>query len=89
MIDIKTVSNKYELDFHGKKIVFKFCELLAFRNAIQAIAIDAHFSSNHSGIEIITVCNLTEILILETRDVIVLKEIICDIFTPKELKLYI
>lgn len=89
MIDIKTVSNKYELDFHGKKIIFKFCELLAFRNAIQAIPIEAHFYDNHSGIEIIPVCNLAEILILDTRDVIKLKRIIGHIFTPKEFELYL
>ncbi|NER13484.1 hypothetical protein GWK08_08555 [Leptobacterium flavescens] len=74
------------MNFHGKEMLLSFCELLAFRNTINAIDIDSHFYNDHSGIEIVPLCNLKEILILETTDVIELKKIIHAIFTPKEVE---
>jgi len=84
VITFTTFSNRYQLNFHGKEILLSFCELLAFRNTINAIDIDAHFYNHHSGIEIISLCNLKEILILETEDVLELKKIMERIFTSKE-----
>ncbi|NAS30701.1 hypothetical protein GTQ40_06935 [Flavobacteriaceae bacterium R38] len=72
------------MDFHGKEILLSFCELLGFRNRINAIDINTHFYGDHSGIEILPLCNLKEVLILETTDVLELKKIIDTIFTPQE-----
>lgn len=82
MITFRIHLNKYQLDFYGKKILLGFCELLAFRNKIRNIDIESHFYNEHNGIEIISLCNLKEILILETRDILELKEEINTIFTP-------
>ncbi len=83
MISLTSASNKYKLDFHNKEIHLRFCELLAFRNAVNTIHIDAHFYGDHSGIEIVPLCNLKEILILETMDVLELKKTLNTIFTPQ------
>jgi hypothetical protein len=59
--------------------------LLKFRNRIEAINIEAHFYNGHSGIEIVTLCNRKEILILETTDIVQLRTIINSIFTPEHI----
>lgn len=66
-----------------------FCELLSFRNKVNAIDINTHFysDSNLFGIEIIALCNLKHVLILETEDVFKLKHIIQNIFSVQELEL--
>ncbi|WP_340063298.1 hypothetical protein [Ascidiimonas aurantiaca] len=87
MITFTTSSNRYQFNFHGKEILLSFCELLAFRNTIKAIDIDTHFYNHHSGIEIVSLCNLKEILILETEDLIELKKIMEYIFTPRGVTL--
>ena len=84
MIILTKTSNKYLFNFHEKEILLKFCELLKFRNRIESINIDAHFFNDHSGIEIVTLCNRREILILETSDVVTLKKIMNTLFTPAE-----
>ena len=86
MIRFTTSSNKYQLNFHGKEIPLTFCELLAFRNTIKAIDIHTHFYDGHSGIEIIPLCNLKEILILETMDVLELKKMTDNLFAPKSFE---
>lgn len=86
MIALTKASNKYQLNFHGKKVLLNFCELLAFRNAIKKIDIDTHFFNNHSGLEIITLCNFREILILETLDVLEFKKIFEGVFSTKQVK---
>ncbi|MEI6865894.1 hypothetical protein [Flavicella sp.] len=82
MITFRTSLNRYQLDFYGKKMLLSFCELLAFRNKIRRIDIESHFYNDHNGIEIISLCNLKQILILETRDVLELKDVMDTIFTP-------
>ena len=64
MITFNKPINKYILRFHSKHIELSFCELLVFRTKINSIDICAHFYDNHKGIEIISLCNLKEILIL-------------------------
>ncbi|NQX85975.1 MAG: hypothetical protein HRT67_08720 [Flavobacteriaceae bacterium] len=90
MIAITTSSNKsqFVLNFHEKVIVLSFCELLSFRNKIDQIDIVSHFYSDHNafGIEIITLCNLQHLLILETSDLLKLKDIMHSIFTEKAEK---
>lgn len=87
MIALTTALNKYQLNFHGKEMLLNFCELLAFRNTINKINIDTHFYANHSGLEIVTLCNFREILILETLDVLEFKEIFEDVFSTKQVEI--
>ncbi len=87
MITLTKTSNKYLLNFHEKEILLNFCELLKFRNRIESIYIDAHFYNDHSGIEIVTLCNRQHILILETTDIVVIKKKLQQLFTPLETEI--
>ena len=87
MITFNKPINKYILRFHSKHIELSFCELLVFRTKINSIDICAHFYDNHKGIEIISLCNLKEILILETTDVLELKKVLETFFAPVEYQL--
>ena len=89
MITLSTKRNQFYLDVHGKTMPMNFCELLALRSKLQNIDITDHFYSdrNSAGLEIISLCNLKHILILETLDLINLKEIIDNAFHYQDLSL--
>lgn len=87
MITLTKTSNKYLFNFHEKEILLNFCELLKFRNRIESIPIDAHFYNDHSGIEIVTLCNRQHLLILETIDIVSLKKIMNTFFSPVQAEL--
>lgn len=88
MITLTTTSNKYLLKFYHKQVTLTFCNLLALRNTINAINIESHFYEGHSGVELISICNLKEILLLDTLDVLELKKIMDSIFSPKKELVY-
>lgn len=75
------------LDFGEKPIKLSFCQLLALRQKINAIDLNAHFDSdlNAHGIEILTLCNREHIFILDTLQIIELKELIKATFGMLEL----
>ncbi|MGS2762712.1 hypothetical protein [Sinomicrobium sp. M5D2P9] len=75
------------VDIQGKKIRMSFCQLLAFRQKILAMDLDAHFDSelNRHGIEILTLCNREHLFILDTLEVIDLKMFVQGIFAMSEL----
>lgn len=74
-------------DFGQKPINLSFCQLLALRKKVNAIDLDSHFdgSLNPHGIEILVLCNREHILILDTYQVIDLKELIKTTFAMLEL----
>ena len=86
MITFNKPINKYILYFQNKEIQLSFCELLVFRTKINSINICDHFYDEHNGIEIVSLCNLREILILETTDVLKLKQLLDAFFAPQELQ---
>lgn len=77
----------FRLDFGQQSYRLSFCQLLALRQKVKAIDLDAHFDSsrNSQGIEIITLCNRQHILILDTLEVIDLKDLLKATFGVMEL----
>lgn len=63
---------------YGKQTIsLSCCQLLALRQKVNAINIETHFNGhNPSGIEILSLCNREHLLILETLQVLELKELI-------------
>lgn len=81
------VQRIFVIDFGQKPIRLTFCQLLAIRNKVNNIDITAHFTpeGNVNGIEILTLCNREHILILDTHQIIDLKELIQATFVYLEL----
>lgn len=77
----------FYFDFGQKPISISFCQLLALRNKVNAINLEAHFNSdlNKHGIEILMLCNREHILILDTLQVIDLKALLKASFGMLEL----
>lgn len=74
-------------DFGQKPIYLSFCQLLSLRTKVNAIDLESHFDNdlNAHGIEILVLCNREHILILDTYQVIDLKELIKTTFGMLEL----
>ncbi len=77
----------FYIDFGHKTVKLSFCQLLSLRQKVQKIDLDSHFSKdlNYSGIEILTLCNREHLFILDTVQVIELKELIKTTFGMLEL----
>ncbi len=75
------------VDFGEKPVKLSFCQLLALRQKVNSIDLNAHFDSNFNahGIEILSLCNREHILILDTLQVIDLKQLIKATFGMLEL----
>ena len=75
------------VDFGEKPVKMSFCQLLALRQKVNAIDLNSHFDSsmNFHGIEILTLCNRDHIIILDTLQVIDLKQLIKATFGMLEL----
>lgn len=75
------------VDFGQKPIHLSFCQLLALRKNVNAIDLEAHFDPdrNANGVEILVLCNREHILVLDTYQVIDLKELITSTFALLEL----
>lgn len=75
------------VDIQGKRVRMSFCQLLAFRQKVSAIDLDAHFDPglNRHGIEILTLCNREHLFILDTLEVIDLKMFVQGIFAMSGL----
>lgn len=75
------------IDFGHKSVHLSLCQLLALRNKINSINLDTHFNPeiNPSGIEILTLCNREHLFILDTHQVIDLKELMKNTFGVLEL----
>lgn len=76
----------FMLDLGHKTVRLSFCQLLAFRQKIKNIDLDAHFDGrNHHGMEIVFLCNREHIFVFNTLEVIDLKELIKGTFGVLEL----
>lgn len=77
----------FYLDFGHKQVKLTFCQLLSIRQKVQAINLDSHFDKdlNYNGIEILTLCNREHLFILDTLQVIDLKQLIKATFGMMEL----
>lgn len=77
---------RFIFDFGNKVVHFSFCQLLAFRQNVIKIDLDAHFTGeNKHGIEILILCNREHILVFDTHQVVDLKEFIKGTFAMLEL----
>lgn len=77
---------RFIFDFGHKTIQLSFCQLLAFRQNVLKIDLDAHFSGeNKHGIEILILCNKEHIFIFDTHQVVDLKEFMKGTFAMLEL----
>lgn len=68
----------FYIDFGKKQVKLTFCQLLSLRHKVQRINLEAHFDGkyNNSGIEILTLCNREHLFILDTKEIIELKELL-------------
>ncbi|WP_372916811.1 hypothetical protein [Salegentibacter sp.] len=79
-------SRVFYIEFEHKTVKLSFCQLLAFREQVKNIDLDAHFSGkNKHGIEILVLCNRSHILIFGTLECIALKELMQGTFAMLEL----
>ncbi|HUH46780.1 MAG TPA: hypothetical protein VLZ54_06485 [Arenibacter sp.] len=72
----------FYIDFGQKIVKLSFCELLALRHKINSISITDHFDSdlNKHGFEILTLCNKEHLFLLNTLEVLDLKELVSHSF---------
>lgn len=74
------------LDLGPRKLKLSCCQLLALRQKLKALELAAHFNGhNRHGMEIISLCNRDHILLLDTHEVIDLKQLIQATFGLLEL----
>ena len=74
------------LVFEGKTIQLSFCQLLAFRTKVSRLDLSSHFSGENTfGTEILSLCNREHILILDTHQLIDLKQLVMVTFGMFEL----
>lgn len=80
-------SRSFYLDFGHKKVKLSFCQLLSIRQKVNAIDLDSHFDKdmNYNGIEILTLCNREHLFILDTLQVIDMKQLITATFGMLEI----
>ena len=80
-------SRSFYLDFGHKQVKLSFCQLLAIRQKVNAINLDSHFDKdiNNNGIEILTLCNREHLFVLDTLQVIDLKQLMKATFGMLEI----
>lgn len=80
-------SRCFYIDFGNKQVKLSFCQLLSIRQKLQLIDISSHFdkNQNYNGIEILTLCNREHLFILDTLQVIDLKQLLKATFGVLEL----
>lgn len=79
-------SRVFHIDFKHRLVKLSFCQLLAFREQVKNIDLDAHFGgTNKHGIEILVLCNRSHIFIFDTYECIALKELMDGTFAMLEL----
>lgn len=73
-------------DLGHKRIKLTFCQLLAFRQKVKSINIDAHFTGeNPHGMEILLLCNREHMFIFNTIEVVDLLQFVKGTFAMLEL----
>ncbi|MEX0315052.1 MAG: hypothetical protein AB3N18_12820 [Allomuricauda sp.] len=72
----------FYIDFVQKVVRVSFCQLLALRHKVISIPIEDHFDSdlNKHGFELLQLCNKEHLFILNTFEVLDLKELVTNGF---------
>ncbi|HLS30013.1 MAG TPA: hypothetical protein VK021_04080 [Flavobacteriaceae bacterium] len=72
----------FRFETEHKSVQLSFCQLLALRNQVQGLNLEAHFydDQNKNGLEILCFCNREHILLLDTYQAIDLKNFMTDVF---------
>lgn len=72
----------FYIDFGQKTVKLSFCQLLGLRHKINSISIEDHFDSdlNKHGFEILTLCNKEHLFLLNTLEILDLKELVSHSF---------
>ncbi|MEM9647852.1 MAG: hypothetical protein AAF969_05175 [Bacteroidota bacterium] len=67
----------FYIDFGQKVVRVSFCQLLAIRHKVRSIAIEDHFDGdmNKHGFEVLQLCNKKHLFVLNTLEIIDLKEL--------------
>ncbi|PCJ95471.1 MAG: hypothetical protein COA50_09740 [Flavobacteriaceae bacterium] len=68
----------FYIDFGQKLVPLSFCQLLALRQKIITISIENHFYTEHNqhGLEILVFCNKEHLFVLNTFEILDLKELV-------------
>lgn len=76
----------FYVDFNGKMVKLKFCQLLALRQQVKKINIEAHFNGlNNAGVEILVLCNREHVFIVDTLQALDLQDMVQNTFGVLEL----
>lgn len=69
----------FYIDFGQKAVKLSFCQLLALRQKVNSISIEAHFYTdlNKHGFELLMLCNKEHLFLLNTYEVLDLKHLVC------------
>jgi len=72
----------FYIDFGQKIVKLSFCQLLGLRYKINSISIEDHFDSdlNKHGFEILMLCNKDHLFLLNTLEVLDLKQLLSHSF---------
>lgn len=68
----------FYLDLGQKTVRMSLCQLLSLRHKVLSISIEAHFDSdlNKHGFEVLMLCNKEHLFILNTLEIIDLKNLV-------------
>lgn len=68
----------FYIDFGSKMVRMSLCQLLSLRHKVMTIAIERHFDStlNKHGFEILQLCNKSHLFILNTFEILDIKQLI-------------
>ncbi|GLU43537.1 hypothetical protein [Allomuricauda sp. NBRC 101325] len=69
---------RFYIDFGQKSIPMNLCQLIALRHKVMSISIEDHFDSdlNKHGFEVLLLCNKEHLFILNTLEILDLKELV-------------
>ncbi|WP_437396461.1 hypothetical protein [Flagellimonas lutimaris] len=72
----------FYFDFGQKTVRMSLCQLLSLRHKVMSINIEAHFDSdlNAHGFEVLMLCNKEHLFILNTLEILDLKNLIDESF---------
>lgn len=73
-----STKRRYYIDFGQKIVRMSLCELLSLRHKIMSISIEDHFDGdlNSHGFEVLMLCNKEHLFILNTLEILDLKNLI-------------
>ncbi|SDQ08311.1 hypothetical protein [Flagellimonas zhangzhouensis] len=69
---------RFYIDFGQKTIPLNLCQLIALRHKVLSISIEDHFDSdlNKHGFEVLLLCNKEHLFVLNTLEILDLKELV-------------